>query len=154
MAAGSAHFLSQHVEVVDGDAGKPDLGLDAATKERLAGTLDLIVNSAGLTDFNPDLRDALAINVDAIAYLLDFCGSAIMPLCCTFPRATWSGRATGGSSKNCSPTTRPQSPGLRCRTRVAVARRSDSRDGSASGVPGSAEEIRRQASKSSMRLRI
>ncbi|MGH9702244.1 MAG: SDR family oxidoreductase, partial [Candidatus Acidiferrales bacterium] len=67
-----ASFLSQHVEVVDGDAGKPDLGLDAAAKSRLAGRLDLIVNSAGLTDFNPDLRDALASNVDAIAYLLGF----------------------------------------------------------------------------------
>ena len=70
--SGFGAFLSQHVEVVDGDAGKPDLGLDAATKNRLAGTLDLIVNSAGLTDFNPDLRDALDSNVDAIAHLLGF----------------------------------------------------------------------------------
>ena len=70
--SGFGAFLSQRVEVVDGDAGKPDLGLDAATKNRLAGTLDLIVNSAGLTDFNPDLRDALDSNVDAIAYLLGF----------------------------------------------------------------------------------
>jgi len=29
-------------------------------RERLARTLDLVVNSSGLTDFNPDLRDALA----------------------------------------------------------------------------------------------
>jgi long-chain acyl-CoA synthetase len=32
----------------------------------------VIINSAGLTDFNPDLRDALAMNLRATAYLLDF----------------------------------------------------------------------------------
>ena len=32
---------------------------------RLQKNLDLIINSSGLTDFNPDLRDALATNVDA-----------------------------------------------------------------------------------------
>src|SRR5438045_2842948 len=35
-------------------------------------TLDLIVNSAGLTDFNPDLRDALSSNVDSAINLLGF----------------------------------------------------------------------------------
>jgi nucleoside-diphosphate-sugar epimerase len=38
----------------------------------LLSTLDLIVNSSGLTDFNPDLREALAINVDAAMHILDF----------------------------------------------------------------------------------
>ncbi len=65
-------FLSRRVEVVDGDGAKPDLGFDPKTKARLARSLDLIVNSSGLTDFNPDLRDGLAANVDAIAHLLGF----------------------------------------------------------------------------------
>ena len=43
-----------------------------ATQARLAKSLDLVVNSAGLTDFNPDLRDALASNVDSTLHLLDF----------------------------------------------------------------------------------
>ncbi len=30
------------------------------------------MNSSGLTDFNPDLRDALAMNVRATKYVLDF----------------------------------------------------------------------------------
>src|ERR1700719_124800 len=48
-------FLQEKVEVVEGDVGLPGLGLDEATQARLAKSLDLIVNSAGLTDFNPDL---------------------------------------------------------------------------------------------------
>ena len=65
-------FLKEKVEVVEGDVSRPGLGMDAPTQARLAKSLDLIVNSAGLTDFNPDLRDAMASNVDSTLYLLDF----------------------------------------------------------------------------------
>src|SRR4029077_13076081 len=65
-------FLREKVEVVEGDVSQPGLGLDDATQARLAKSLDLIVNSAGLTDFNPDLRDALSSNVDSAINLLDF----------------------------------------------------------------------------------
>jgi alcohol-forming fatty acyl-CoA reductase len=65
-------FLKEKVEVVEGDVSLPGLGLDEATQARLAKSLDLIVNSAGLTDFNPDLRDALSSNVDSALHLLDF----------------------------------------------------------------------------------
>src|SRR5205809_1854885 len=65
-------FLNEKVEVVEGDVSLPRLGLDAATQERLAKSLDLIVNSAGLTDFNPDLRDAVSSNIDSTIHLLEF----------------------------------------------------------------------------------
>src|SRR6266849_3572340 len=65
-------FLKEKVEVVEGDVSLPGLGLDEATQARLAKSLDLIVNSAGLTDFNPDLREALASNVDSAVHLLAF----------------------------------------------------------------------------------
>jgi thioester reductase-like protein len=65
-------FLKQKVEVLEGDVSQPGLGLDAPTQARLAKSLDLVVNSAGLTDFNPDLREALAANVDSALHLLDF----------------------------------------------------------------------------------
>src|ERR1700729_368155 len=65
-------FLKEKVEVVEGAVSRPGLGMDAPTQARLAKSLDLIVNSAGLTDFNPDLRDAMASNVDSTLYLLDF----------------------------------------------------------------------------------
>jgi long-chain acyl-CoA synthetase len=69
---GLAAFLKEKVEVVEGDVSLPGLGLDQATQARLALSLDLVVNSAGLTDFNPDLRDALASNVDSALNLLNF----------------------------------------------------------------------------------
>jgi alcohol-forming fatty acyl-CoA reductase len=67
-----ADFLRERVEVATGDASKPGLGLTPETRQRLGRSLDLIVNSAGLTDFNPDLRDALAMNVHATDHLLHF----------------------------------------------------------------------------------
>jgi len=65
-------FLRGKVEVVEGDVSQRGLGLDEAAQARLAKSLDLIVNSAGLTDFNPDLREALASNVDSAVHLLEF----------------------------------------------------------------------------------
>jgi len=65
-------FLREKVEVVSGDATREWLGLDAETARRLARSVDVIINSSGLTDFNPDLRDALSSNVDAVVHLLNF----------------------------------------------------------------------------------
>ncbi|MGC1831052.1 MAG: SDR family oxidoreductase [Candidatus Acidiferrales bacterium] len=65
-------FLRERVEAHHGDFCEPGLGLAPEVRQRLERTLDVIVNSAGLTDFNPDLRDALATNVRATAHVLDF----------------------------------------------------------------------------------
>jgi long-chain acyl-CoA synthetase len=65
-------FLKEKVEVVEGDVSLKGLGLDEATQARLEKSLDLIVNSAGLTDFNPDLRDAVSSNVDSVLGLIEF----------------------------------------------------------------------------------
>ena len=48
------------------------MGLDNETQTRLAHTLDLIVSSAGLTDFNPDLRDAISSNIDSTIHLVEY----------------------------------------------------------------------------------
>ncbi|HVO82143.1 MAG TPA: SDR family oxidoreductase [Terriglobales bacterium] len=69
---GLAQFLSHRVEVVEGDVTQPGLGLAPQDHERLRNQLDLVINSSGLTDFNPDLRDALATNVDAAVHVVDF----------------------------------------------------------------------------------
>jgi len=73
---GLGKFLKEKIEVVEGDVSAPGLGLEAATQERLAKSLDVVVNSAGLTDFNPDLRDALSSNVDSTLHLVEFLRSS------------------------------------------------------------------------------
>jgi alcohol-forming fatty acyl-CoA reductase len=67
-----AKFIADKIEVVEGDVSAPNLGLDEATLAQLRPKLDVIINSSGLTDFNPDLRQALQINVDGTDVMLDF----------------------------------------------------------------------------------
>jgi long-chain acyl-CoA synthetase len=69
---GLSAFLTEKIEVVEGDVSQPGLGLDPESRKRLATTVDLVVNSAGLTDFNPDLRDGLASNIDSAVHLVEF----------------------------------------------------------------------------------
>jgi hypothetical protein len=69
---GLSTLLAEKIEVVEGDVSQPGLGLDTETAMRLRKHLDLIINSSGLTDFNPDLRDALAVNVDSTHHLIEF----------------------------------------------------------------------------------
>ena len=69
---GLAQFITERVEVIEGDVSQPELGMAPETAARLRQTLDLIVNSSGLTDFNPDLRDALAANVEAVVNIMHF----------------------------------------------------------------------------------
>jgi len=65
-------FLRERVEVIEGDVCQPGLGLVSEVSKALLKNLDLIINSSGLTDFNPDLRDALATNVDAAVNVTEF----------------------------------------------------------------------------------
>ena len=65
-------FLHEKIEVIEGDVTQPGLGLSPETASRLRRDLDLIINSSGLTDFNPDLRDALTTNTDAALNVVEF----------------------------------------------------------------------------------
>ena len=67
-----SEFLRSKVEVIEGDVTEPGFGLEAEIARRLQQKLDLIVNSSGLTDFNPDLRDALITNTDAVLNVVEF----------------------------------------------------------------------------------
>ena len=71
-----AEFLREKVEVVEGDVTQAGLGLSPEAASFLRNNLDLIINSSGLTDFNPDLRDALATNTDAPVNVLEFVRSS------------------------------------------------------------------------------
>lgn len=72
LGADLGEFISSRVEIVAGDVSKPDLGIDPQTAARLHENLDLVLNSAGLVDFNPDLRDAMNTNVLGGVHVADF----------------------------------------------------------------------------------
>ncbi|MBN1654146.1 MAG: SDR family oxidoreductase [Deltaproteobacteria bacterium] len=67
-----SRHISQRVEVLEGDLAEPNLGLSQNTANRLQRNLDLAINCAGQVDFNPDIRKALASNVDTTMQLLRF----------------------------------------------------------------------------------
>jgi long-chain acyl-CoA synthetase len=104
-------FLRGKVEVVEGDVSLPGLGLDEATQARLAKSLDLIVNSAGLTDFNPDLRDAVSSNVNSALHLLDFLRktdhAGLMHLSTCYVVGMRDGRVTEELQDNYNPSNSP-----------------------------------------------
>ncbi len=63
--AAMGEFIARRVEVVEGDVSLPGFGIqDPELAARLHRDLDLIVNCAGLVDFDPDLREAMSTNVD------------------------------------------------------------------------------------------
>lgn len=106
-----ADFLKEKVEVVEGDVSLPGLGLDTDTQARLARSLDLVANSAGLTDFNPDLRDAISSNIDSVNNLLEFlrkCDrAALMHLSTCFVVGMRDGRVTEELRANYNPANHP-----------------------------------------------
>ncbi len=67
-----SEFLRPRLTVVEGDVSSPGLGLAPDVARRLASEVDLVVNFAGLVDFNPDLRDAIASNVEGAIHTADF----------------------------------------------------------------------------------
>jgi fatty acyl-CoA reductase len=107
-----SQFLKEKVEVVEGDVSAAGLGLEPTTRERLAKSLDVIVNSAGLTDFNPDLREALASNVDSTVHLVEFLRSsdhaALMHLSTCYVVGKRDGRVQEELSENYNPAGDPR----------------------------------------------
>jgi thioester reductase-like protein len=107
-----AAFLKEKVEVVEGDVSQPGLGLDSETQARVTRTLDLIVSSAGLTDFNPDLRDAISSNIDSTIHLVNFqkqCShAALMHLSTCYVVGMRDGRVTEELYANYNPGDHPE----------------------------------------------
>ena len=91
-------YLASRVEVFEGDVSQPGLGLAPDVSQALRKNLDLIINSSGLTDFNPDLRDALAANVGAAVNLVEFVRqsdhAALLHLSTCYVAGTRDGRVT------------------------------------------------------------
>jgi long-chain acyl-CoA synthetase len=139
-------FLRERVEVIAGDASKPGLGMAPEVRQRLGRSLDLIVNSAGLTDFNPDLRDALAMNVHSTEHLLDFlrdCDhAALLHLSTCYAIGQRDGRILEEFSKNYNPADVKEFDARKeCAALETLIRETEARAESAEVT----EELRRQA---------
>ena len=58
--------------VVDGDITEPNLGLSEEAAERVAGDIDVLINSSGRVTFNPPLESALRTNVEGTKNVIAF----------------------------------------------------------------------------------
>src|SRR3954471_12433102 len=56
-------FIGDKVEVVGGDIADPNLGFSEEEAQRIAGDIDVVLNSAGNVTFNPTLESGLRTNV-------------------------------------------------------------------------------------------
>ena len=141
-----ADFLNEKVEVVEGDVSQPGLGLSMEAQTRLQRSLDVIANSAGLTDFNPDLRDALSSNVDSAINLLEFlrkCDQAgLMHLSTCYVVGMRDGRVTEDLRRNYNPANHPDFDAER---EIASLRDMVQRVEERSESPELAKALRRQA---------
>ncbi|MBX2810365.1 MAG: AMP-binding protein [Myxococcales bacterium] len=54
--------VNKQVEPLGGDLSQPNMGLDETTLHQLRGKVDVIINSAGLVNFNPQLEQAIISN--------------------------------------------------------------------------------------------
>jgi len=70
--AGLAEFLREKVVVVDGDITEPGLGIAEDLAARIAGDIDVLVNSSGRVTFNPPIESALRTNVEGTKNVLAF----------------------------------------------------------------------------------
>lgn len=67
-----SRHISDRVSVIEGDISAPDMGIDPETAKRVKADVDLVINSAGLVEFNPDIREALSSNVEGAVYAMQF----------------------------------------------------------------------------------
>lgn len=70
--AGFDEFLREKVTPLGGDITQLHMGLAEDEARTISSVLDVFVNSAGLTNFNPNLESALRINTMSSQYILDF----------------------------------------------------------------------------------
>ena len=73
-ATGTRVAESDRLVAVRGDVQEPDLGLDAAERDRLAREVGQVIHSAASVSFTMPLDDSRAINVDGTRNVVDFAG--------------------------------------------------------------------------------
>ena len=72
-------FLGERLELLDADLTKPGCGLSPAERAELRSA-DLFLHCAGITDFDPDPKKALATNVDGALRVAELAEAADAPM--------------------------------------------------------------------------
>ncbi|MBV1859262.1 MAG: SDR family oxidoreductase [Nannocystaceae bacterium] len=73
--AGLSKFIADRVEVIQGTLDSANMSIEDSIADRLREKVDLVVNCAGLVDFNPDVRVAVSSNLDGSMHVADFAAS-------------------------------------------------------------------------------
>ena len=125
-ATGSMAFLREKSSPSTATSGGPAAASTRRSCRELAGTIDAVVNVAGVVDFNPPLDEALHANAFGAQNLVALArplGDA--PALSTRAPATWPASARGPSSRSTPATTRSRaraSSGASCGTPTARSR--------------------------------
>jgi long-chain acyl-CoA synthetase len=69
--AGGERVLREKIEVVEGDLDQPLCGISAENLEHLKGRVDVVVNLAGVVDFDPPVNESVEPNVHGTQHLID-----------------------------------------------------------------------------------
>ncbi len=62
-------FCREKIQVLSGDVGDPDCGLEQAEIQGLAGRVGVILNCAGLVEFFPPLEESFRSNVEGVEHV-------------------------------------------------------------------------------------
>lgn len=73
-------FIRSKITPVAGDIVQPNLGIDPALIERLAGKVTAVVNVSGVVDFNPPLDEALEVNAFGVNNLVSLARALRAPV--------------------------------------------------------------------------
>src|SRR6266481_1537920 len=68
--AGGERVLRNKVQVVEGDLDQPLCGISSEQIDRLKGSVDLVLNLAGVVDFDPPVNESFETNVYGVEHLI------------------------------------------------------------------------------------
>lgn len=63
--------IRNKIQVIEGDLDQPFCGIPAGQLEQLKGKVDVIVNLAGVVDFDPPINESVEPNVYGVQHLID-----------------------------------------------------------------------------------
>ena len=115
-------FLDARVEVLDGDVSRPLCGLDAETAARVAAGANAVVHFAGLTDFEPDPLQAIAVNIDGSEHAADLAALAPRSRFLHVSTAFVAGNVSGRIAERITPGIAPNGTRLDAAAELAALR--------------------------------